>query len=114
MADPTGASFLGLEKVVEWLWTLVLAVVGAIWKMLHNEIREVKKTAANAMPRAEFQGYQARSEKVRDETRDTIKILFDRFSEHNEDDRARHSEIMNAIHANHTQILLMMNSKADK
>lgn len=38
MADPTGSGFLGLEKVVDWLWALVLAAFAWGWKHTHKRI----------------------------------------------------------------------------
>ena len=38
MADPTGGSFLWLEKVVDWLWALVLAAFAWGWKHTHTRI----------------------------------------------------------------------------
>lgn len=74
MADPTGGSFLWLEKVVDWLWALVLAAFAWGWKHTHTRIDTLQtEIGVLSMSKAD------KSEL--DRQRDVIARIFDRLDE---------------------------------
>ena|SRR3990167_8996547 len=74
MPDPTGGSFLGLEKVVDWLWAIVAAAFAWGWKHTHKRVDALRKDVAI------LRDTKADKSEL-DRQRDAVGRIFDRLDE---------------------------------
>ena len=70
MADPTGGAFLGLEKVVDWLWAVAAGTFAWGWKHTHkrvdalrHDVSELRDTKAD---KSEMDRQRGHVEKIYD------------------------------------------------
>lgn len=78
-----------LQGVIDWLWAIVLAFSGWIWKTNGRRLDEMK---------ADFTATQAQQGAEITRIRDTQAKLFDKMSEHQTRAEQRHIEILTALH----------------
>lgn len=96
MSIETDVSFW--KTITNWLWAPVVALAGAVWIMLTNRISEVSRVANAALPRVDFAGYVLRSDKSREEIRDSIGKLFDEAKAIRDKMNEQHIELLKALH----------------
>lgn len=96
MSIETDVSFW--KAVTNWLWALLAAVAGVVWAMLTSRISEVSKVANAALPRADFAGYVLRSDKNREELRESIHKLFEETKAIRNKMNEQHIELLKNLH----------------
>jgi len=92
---------MGIENdptVWKWLTGTVVGLALLVWGLLKAKID-------GALPKASFDGYVSRSEKNREEHRETIIKLFDQLREHEKMDNDRFEKMLTTVHTQHAEVL---------
>lgn len=79
MADPTGAGFLGLEKVIDWLWAVVAMAFAWGWKHTHGRVdslrRDVNTLRDGKADKSELDHQRGKLEKIYDRLDEQGRLL---------------------------------------
>lgn len=86
------------KTVVNWLWAPFSALIGAVCLMVNSRLSEVERAVDKALPRADFEGYVARSDKSREEVRESVVKLFDEARSIRDKMNEQHIELLRALH----------------
>ncbi len=98
-----------LKTILDYAWTVVLALIGVVWRQQSARIDDAASDAAKALE-AHMQSDDRRFQALHEEQnlqRQHIAKLFDKLEEHSRRSEDRHVELLNALH-------IGLSNKADK
>lgn len=96
MTIETDVSFW--KTIVNWLWAPVGALIGILWVMVNGRITEIQRVADEALPRADFEGYVMRSDRSREELRESVIKLFEETKAIRDKMNEQHIELLKNLH----------------
>lgn len=96
MSIETDISFW--KNAANHLWAFAILLVSTVWAMLTRRISAIEKVAHGALQRSEFEGYVLRSDRHREELRESNSKLFDETRAIRDRMNEQHIELLKALH----------------
>ena len=93
------------KAFTDYIWIPLMGIIGYLWQRINGDIKAARAVAEASVPRAEFDGYIARMEKNRTETRETNIAMFEKLDKHAEADIRAQERLADAL-ADQTKILI--------
>ena len=93
----------GFKETVDWLWALIVPVLGWAWRQRREDLKQLRKEIDAKADKDDLERHEGKIDKV-----------FDKQDELRKDMATGFAQVSTAIHAGQMAIMKELGKKADK